>query len=178
MSAPNDICIDGTGGDGSAQRRGVIAAVDRGAAVGITTWVISLASGDPALQLHLDEVARHGDPANANAHTFSPNDPDELLLTLARLLGGVIGCHISLNGTVTIGQECLGRVEQNAQALSCCQDRAGALECDGIATDSPDGWRLTDAHSIELLGDACANFLLGGGSVLSASFPCEVFNPD
>jgi hypothetical protein len=77
--------VNGSGGHGTAQRRGVVTAVDRGAVAGITTWVISLADGDPDLQMHLDEVARHGDPKHAGAHTFSPAHPDELLMTLAQL---------------------------------------------------------------------------------------------
>ena len=176
--APNDICVNGTGGDGSAQRQAVIAAVDRGAAAGITTWVISLADGDPGLQMHLDEVARHGEPKNPAAHTFSPSNPDELLMTLAQLLGGAVGCHISLNGTVVVGQECLGTVEQNAVALPCCErSPAGAFSCAGASTTAPNGWYLNDPRSIELVGDACAKFLLGSGSVLSARFPCRVFTP-
>ena len=176
--APNDICVGGTGGDGIAQQQGVVAAVDRGAAAGITTWVISLADGDPALQMHLDQVAIHGDPKNAQAHTFNPTNPDELLMTLARLLGGAVGCHVELNGTVTVGQECLGTVEQSGVRLPCCQKSAtGEMSCDDAPTSSPNGWRLNDDHSIELLGDACANFLLGSGSVLNATFPCEIFTP-
>jgi Mg-chelatase subunit ChlD len=171
--APNDICVGGVGGDGIAQQQGVIAAADRGAAAGITTWVISLADGDPALQMHLDEVAKHGDPTNPQAKTFTPTNPDELLMTLARLLGGAVGCHVELNGTVTVGQECLGTVEQNGVRLPCCQqDR-----CDDMPTSSPNGWRLNDDHSVELLGDACASFLLGSGAVLNATFPCEIFTP-
>lgn len=169
--APNDICVNGAGGDGSVQRQGVLAAVDRGASAGITTWVISLAAGDAFLQAHLDEVAKHGDPSNANAVTFSPTNPDELIKTLAGLLGGAVGCHIALNGTVTVGQECLGTVEQNGVPLACCQASSGAPSCDT-------GWQLTDPHSIELIGDACTSFLLGSGSVLSARFPCKVFQPD
>lgn len=177
--APNDICVNGTGGDGSVQRQGVISAVDRGAAAGITTWVISLAAGDPVLQAHLDEVAKHGDPGNAHAVTFSPTNPDELIMTLAGLLGGAVGCHIALNGTVTVGQECLGTVEQNGSPLACCQELTpGAPSCGGASTSSPNGWRLTDAHAIELIGDACTQFLVGAGSVLSARFPCRVFQPD
>jgi hypothetical protein len=177
--APNDICVNGSGGDGSVQRQGVIAAVDRGTAAGITTWVISLADGDAALQMHLDEVARHGDPKNPGAHTFSPTNPDELLMTLAQLLGGAVGCHIALNGTVTVGQECLGTVEQNGAALNCCeQPQPGAFRCGGAPTAAPSGWQLSDPRSIELVGDACAKFLLGTGSVLSARFPCRVFTPN
>ena len=176
--APNDICVNGKGGDGSQQRQGVISAVDRGAAAGITTWVISLAAGDVALQAHLDEVAKHGDPSNPGAKTFSPTNPDELIMTLAVLLGGAVGCHVALNGSVTVGQECLGTVEQNGAALPCCQSMNGAVSCGPSSTSSPNGWRLSDAHSIELLGDSCAQFLLGAGSVLSARFPCRVFTPD
>jgi hypothetical protein len=178
--APNDICLNGTGGDGSAQRQGVIAAVDRGAAAGITTWVISLASGDPALQAHLDEVSRHGSPKTPDAHTFSPTNPDELIMTLAQLLGGAIGCHVELSGRVTAGQECLGKVEQNGVALPCCRSQApDAWTCAGMpTTTTPNGWRLHDTHSIELLGDACARFLLGSDELLNATFPCEVFTPD
>jgi hypothetical protein len=90
---PNDICMGGTGGDGTLQQRNVIAAVDRGAAMGITTFVISLAS-DPALQMHLDEVARHGDVTNPGAHSFSPMAANDLVLTLSNLLGAAIGCPI------------------------------------------------------------------------------------
>lgn len=176
--APNDICVNGQGGDGSAQRQGVIAAVDRGAKAGITTWVISLAAGDAVLQAHLDEVAKHGDPGNPAAKTFSPTNPDELIMTLAVLLGGAVGCNVALNGSVTVGQECLGTVEQNGAALPCCQDVGGAVSCGTSSSSSPNGWRLSDPHSIELLGDACAQFLLGSGSVLSARFPCRVFTPD
>jgi hypothetical protein len=140
--------------------------------------VLSLADGDPALQMHLDQVAMHGEPQNPKAHTFNPTNPDELLMTLATLLGGAVGCHVELNGTVTVGQECLGTVEQNGQRIPCCQQSAaGDTSCDDMPTGTPNGWKLNDSHSIELLGESCAQFLLGSGSVLNATFPCEVFTP-
>jgi hypothetical protein len=177
--APNDICVGGVGGDGSAQRQGVITSVDQGAAAGIVTWVISLAGNDAALQMHLSEVAKHGDPSNPMARTFSPMNPDDLIMTLAKLLGGAIGCNIALSGKVTVGQECLGTVEQNGKALPCCQQAAGggAWTCNKMPVASPNGWRLSDDHSIELVGDACTNFLIGSGDLLRASFPCAVFVP-
>ena len=176
--APNDICVNGVGGDGSVQRQGVISAVDAGAAAGITTWVISLAGNDAALQSHLDEVAKHGDPTNSMAHTFNPTNPDDLIMTLAQLLGGAVGCHIMLSGKVTVGQECQGNVDQNGVRLPCCQrSSAGGWTCDGMPAATPDGWHLTDPSSIELLGDSCSKFLLGSDTLLHASFPCSVFLP-
>jgi hypothetical protein len=177
--APNDICVGGVGGDGSPQRQAVVAAADRGAAAGITTYVISLAGDDVALQAHLDEVAKHGDPTNPAAKTLVPNNPDELTMTLAQLLGGAIGCNIALSGTVSIGKECQGSVQQNGAALPCCQQApTGEWTCDNAPTGAPNGWRLADAHSIELVGQSCVDFLVGSGDVLAATFPCDVFIPD
>jgi hypothetical protein len=95
------------------------------------------------------------------------------------VIAAVDRAAIALSGTVEDGQECLGTVEQNGEALSCCRpDASGALRCGGMPSGSPNGWRLSDPHSIELLGDACAKFLLGSGaSLLNARFPCAVFTP-
>ncbi|HET8938240.1 MAG TPA: VWA domain-containing protein [Polyangiales bacterium] len=176
--APNDICVGGVGGDGAPQRAGVISEVTRGADEGVTTWVISLAD-DPSLQAHLDEVARAGAPKDPAAHTFNPASPDELVQTLAQLLGGAVGCNIALNGRVTVGQECLGTVLQNGMPVPCCQaDAAGAWKCNNAPTTTPNGWRLTDPGSIELLGDSCTQFLLGSADLVNAEFPCEIFSPN
>lgn len=91
---PNDICVGGMGGDGVAQQQGVIAAVDRAAQANISTFVISLAGGDQALETHLDEVARHGSPNNPAAHTYSPTTPQDLVATLQELLRAAFGCDI------------------------------------------------------------------------------------
>jgi hypothetical protein len=92
---PNDICTGGMGGDGTAQQMNVIAAVDRAAQAGITTFVISLAGSDMGLEMHLATVAQHGDPTNPMAHTFSPTNPQDLVTALTTLLGSAFGCHIS-----------------------------------------------------------------------------------
>lgn len=91
---PNDICTGGLGGDGSAEKMQVIAAADRAAAVGIRTFVISLAGQDMGLEAHLAEVAKHGDPLNPAAHTFSPATPEDLQMQLRTLLQATLGCVI------------------------------------------------------------------------------------
>ncbi|HXH28008.1 MAG TPA: hypothetical protein VNL37_03120, partial [Candidatus Polarisedimenticolia bacterium] len=91
---PNDICVGGLGGDGTAQQQGVIAAVDRAAQAGIRTYVISLAGGDAALEAHLTMVAQHGDPTNPMARTYTPMTPDDLLATMKILLGNALGCAV------------------------------------------------------------------------------------
>jgi hypothetical protein len=91
---PNDICAGGAGGDGVAQQQAVIAAVDRAAAAQIKTYVISLAGGDAALQAHLDEVARHGNPGDPTARTFSPANTQELVDALVLVLGNALNCAV------------------------------------------------------------------------------------
>ena len=91
---PNNICVGGIGGDGVAQQQAVLAAVDRAAAMHITTFVISLAGGDMALETHLAEVARRGNPADPAAHPFSPANPEELVTALVQLLGTALNCNL------------------------------------------------------------------------------------
>jgi hypothetical protein len=91
---PNDICVGGAGGDGIAQQQGVLAAVDRAAASNITTFVISLAGGDAALETHLAEVALRGNPADPTAHPFTPANPEELVSSLVLLLGTALNCNV------------------------------------------------------------------------------------
>jgi hypothetical protein len=175
---PNSICTGGTGGDGSAQKAAVIAEVDRAAAKDIKTFVISLGQNDPGLQSHLEEVADHGEPMNPNAHAFSPMDPMDLSNTLAALIGGAIGCEIALSGSVTVGQECRGKVKRDGAELPCCQDMGSGWMCDGAAVTDPNGWRLKDASTVELVGTECVNFLEAPEASLEARFPCDVFVPE
>lgn len=165
---PNDICVGGMGGDGSAQKQGVITQVDRAAAEGIKTFVVSLAGSDAALQAHLNEVAMHGDPMNPMAQTYSPETPEELVTALAALVGGAVGCDITLNGTVTAGRECSGTVTMNGVELPCCEGG----NCLGTP---PTGWRLKDPSTIELVGNTCLDFLTSASASLNAGFPCDVF---
>jgi hypothetical protein len=173
---PNDICANGMGGDGSAQKAGVIAAVDRAAMNHITTFVISLAGNDTGLQSHLDDVAKHGDPTNTMAHTFNPTSPMDLVDALAAIVGGAIGCEVILNGMVSKGSECRGHVKVNGADLACCQaDAAGAMKCNGMPADPADGWLLKDPSTVELVGASCTSFLANPQALLTASFPCDIF---
>ncbi|MDD9968880.1 MAG: VWA domain-containing protein [Myxococcales bacterium] len=90
---PNDVCVGGAGGDGSAQQAGVVEAVERAWMNGITTFVISLAD-DAGLQAHLQEVATAGQPGNPAAAPFSPQNPDDLQMTLTSLLATAFGCDL------------------------------------------------------------------------------------
>jgi Mg-chelatase subunit ChlD len=89
---PNDICQGGVGGDGSMEKAAVLAAVDRAAAAGITTFVVSLAGQDMALEMHLAEVAKHGNPKDPAARTYSPATPADLVMSLRGVLSVALDC--------------------------------------------------------------------------------------
>jgi hypothetical protein len=89
---PNDICQGGVGGDGMMEKAAVIAAVDRAAAAGITTFVVSLAGQDMALEMHLAEVAKHGNPKDPAARTYSPATPADLVMSLRGVLSVALDC--------------------------------------------------------------------------------------
>jgi hypothetical protein len=91
---PNSICVGGLGGDGLMQQANVIAEVTRAAQARITTFVISLAGTDAALQAHLEMVADAGNPADPNARAYSPAQPEELVQTLVMVLGQALGCRV------------------------------------------------------------------------------------
>ena len=153
----------------------MIAAVDRAKMAKITTFVISLAGQDAALQQHLEEVANHGDPMNPMAHAFNPSTPEDLVNTLSALLGGAIGCNVMLDAMVVPGLECRGFVEVNGTKLPLLHGEGGRWTCNDMPVAMPDGWRLKDASTVELMGPACTSFLNSPLSTLRAAFPCNVF---
>ena len=60
-------------------------------AEGVQTFVISLASGDAALNAHLNEVAAAG---GTGTTPFVPDSKDALVETLREIVTGATGCDL------------------------------------------------------------------------------------
>jgi len=153
--APNEFC----GGDPDAQAT-VVSLTNEAAAKGIKVFVVSLAGGDQALQTHLEQVAAAGGTGHP---PFTPMSKDTLVEALRGILGEAISCEIVLNGSVASGSECMGFVAMNGNDLGC---------------NSPDGWRLKDQNTIELVGAACDDLKQLPSATVNAGFPCGVFTPE
>ena len=138
----------------------VVSLTGMAAAKGIQVFVVSLAGNDGALQQHLEQVAS---TAGTGHPPFTPMSKDQLVETLRMILGEAISCDIVLNGSVSAGAECMGFVEMNMRDLPC---------------NDADGWRLKDASTIELVGQACEDLKQLPAAVVNAGFPCGVFTPD
>jgi hypothetical protein len=141
-----------------------IAAVERAHSLGIRTFIISVGEGEISAD-HQQDVANAGlgrEPGDADAEFWVAGDDQTLRAALTSIVGGQLGCEISLNGEVE-GDACLGSVELNGTPLDC---------------DDDDGWELVDARHIRLLGDACDELKAGGDVHLDVSFPCGVVSVD
>lgn len=131
----------------------------------ISVWVVSLAEGlnnIPDLQKTANIGAGLMDNASPGATIYSPQNPDDLTNTLAKLIGAAVTCNVELAGKLDVKRACEGRVLMNGQALDCGSDQ---------------GWKPVDTGHIELLGNACERFKSDPAVMLDATFPCDVVIP-
>lgn len=140
-------------------------AVRAAKAKGIAVWVVSLADGlnnIPDLQKTANIGAGLDDNANPGATIYSPKNPDELVGTLSQLIGDVVSCDVSLQGSLVVPRACEGTVTMNGTTLDCNNDQ---------------GWKALDEKHIQLQGVACEKFKSDPLAVLDARFPCDVVTP-
>src|SRR4029077_14537429 len=96
------------------------------------------------------------------ATIYSPKNPDELVGTLTKLIGDVVSCDVTLDGSLVVNRACEGTVTMNGTRLDCGHDQ---------------GWKALDEKHIQLQGTACEKFKSDPLAVLDARFPCDVVTP-
>jgi hypothetical protein len=154
------LCTDGEPNDcGNPlvfNTQGSIDQVTAAANNGIKTYVVGVAV-TPQAQAFLDQLAQIGNTGATVA--FSPTTKDELVKTLTEIIGGAVSCQVELNGKVTVGKECLGKVYLDSVELKC---------------NDANGWKLADETHLELGGTACQKLQSDDTAMLSGKFPCGV----
>jgi len=164
------------------QDEAVSAAQDAFAA-SIGTFVIGIS--DDAANWHLQQMANAGaglevPPPDPNFYNACPRDPAvtpkyaaaapaqsakfykpadgaELAQALSAILNNARTCTFTLHGKVAAGKESLGTVKLDGVSL-------GYL--------APDGWRLSDSQTLEILGASCDK-IKTTSKLLQVSFPCD-----
>jgi hypothetical protein len=142
-----------------------LAAVRAAREKNIDVWVVSLADGlnnIPDLQRTANIGAGLDENASPGATIFSPQNPQDLTATLSQLIGDAVTCEIALAGSLDVNRACEGRVQVNSTTLDCNSDQ---------------GWKVIDSSHIALQGPACDRFKSDPTVMLSATFPCDVVNP-
>jgi hypothetical protein len=129
------------------------------AAAGNKTYVMSLAGDDAALNAHLSQVAQAG---MTGKPPFKPANKEQLIQVFRDIIGPGAACDIRLNGKVTMGSECKGKLQINGVDLPC-NDPGG------------NGWVLKDMSTISITGSPCDMLKMSDSAVLHADFPCDIF---
>jgi hypothetical protein len=160
-----------------------VSAAEDAFTAGIGTFVIGIS--DDVANWHLQQMANAGaglevpppdpnfydtcarDPAVTpkyaatapaqNAKFYKPTDGAELAKALATILNGARTCTVTLHGKVVAGKESLGTV---------------TLDGVGLVYLAPDGWRLDDPQTLEILGASCDK-IKTTSKLLQVSFPCD-----
>ena len=156
-----DSCVDPDANGQQGPRDASEAAVTAAYQAGITTYVLSV--GNDATASHLKHLANLGQgmPANGSINPYIATSPQELVDAFGQIIGGVRSCDIMVNGTVNLSQASSGTVILNGNNLM-------------YGTD----WTMKDDRTLELVGDACTEYLNSTPVMLSASFPCGGVVPD
>ncbi|RLB56313.1 MAG: hypothetical protein DRI34_09325 [Deltaproteobacteria bacterium] len=137
-----------------------VAAAQAAFSAGVKTFILSV--GSDVAASHLQDMANAGAGLDVgggqNAPYYVANDPEQLRQAFEQIAQGSRSCLFALEGEVQpIEYAAYGKVVLNGRELEF-QD--------------PDGWRLADAGTLELLGSACREYLDTENPTLEASFPC------
>lgn len=152
-----DTCEQPNPQNGQAE---ALAAVARAYRSGIRTYLVSV--GRDISEAHMQDMAnagvgnRDGEP---DAPYWVAGDDLGLRDALRTIIAGEVSCTLELDGRIAPEQACEGSIVE--------MTGRGVLEC---GTD----WRALDETHIEILGEACQEFLESRGATIDAQFPCEV----
>jgi hypothetical protein len=130
--------------------------------------VVVLSVGRDVSAPHLQDMANAGSGLPVDGPDEAPyyvaDDPAGLLASFDEIVQGARACVFALNG----------RVDPPEYA------RYGSVSLNGepLGFEDPDGWRLIDASTLELLGAACQTFLASEQVSLTATFPCGAIAVD
>jgi hypothetical protein len=135
----------------------------------IRTFVIAIGAATPQAKAHFKSVANAGqglDPTTGDAGAIEPSTPKQLVDALQQIVLDARTCTFMLSGQVQPGSEKLGMVTLNGKMVPF--DTAGLPD---------EGWRLKNASTLELVGEACKTLKATPNATLSARFPCGSIVP-
>jgi len=122
---------------------------------GIRTFILGIAGVNDGF---LQAMANAGQGVQANqppAKYYTANSPAQLQMAFQQIIGGVVSCELTINGTVDVDQAKSGSVSLNGTQLM-------------YGTD----WELVNGTTIRLLGQACETLKGSTNPQVQASFPC------
>jgi hypothetical protein len=122
---------------------------------GIRTFVLGIAGVNDGFLQAMANAGQGVQQNQTNAKYYTANSPAELQMAFQQIIGGVVSCELTINGTVDPDQAKGGSVTLNGTQLM-------------YGTD----WELVNGTTIRLLGQACETLKSSTNPQVSASFPC------
>ena len=122
---------------------------------GIRLFIIGIAGVNDQFLQAMANAGAGVAPGQPNAPYYVSNSPSQMTSAFQQIIGGVLSCDLTINGTVDTTQAASGTVTLDGQPLQ-------------YGTD----WTLVNGNTLELLGQACTNFKGSTNPVVDASFSC------
>jgi hypothetical protein len=124
-------------------------------AKGIRVFVLGIAGVNDSFLQNLANAGQGVQQGQTNAKYYTANSPQDLQTAFQQIIGGVVSCELTINGTVDPEQAKGGSVTLNGQMLT-------------YGTD----WQVVNGTTIKLVGAACDQLKSTPNPQVQASFPC------
>jgi hypothetical protein len=122
---------------------------------GIRTFILGIAGVNDSFLQNMANAGQGVQQGQTNAKYYTANSPQDLQMAFQAIIGGVVSCELTINGTVDPEQAKNGSVTLNGQTLT-------------YGTD----WQVVNGTTIKLVGQACENLKSSSNPQVQASFPC------
>lgn len=122
---------------------------------GIRTFVLGIAGVNDSFLQAMANAGQGVQQNQPNAKYYTANSPSELQMAFQQIIGGVVSCELTINGTVDVEQAKFGTVTLNGTQLM-------------YGTD----WEVVNGNTIRLVGQACETLKTSSNPQVQASFPC------
>jgi hypothetical protein len=122
---------------------------------GIRTFILGIAGVNDSFLQSMANAGQGVQPNQPNAKYYTANSPAELQMAFQQIIGGVVSCELTINGTVDPEQAKGGTVMLNGMQLT-------------YGTD----WEVVNGTTIRLLGQACDTLKGSTNPQVQATFPC------
>jgi hypothetical protein len=122
---------------------------------GIRLFILGIAGVNDSFLQSMANAGQGVQPGQPNATYYTANSPQDLQMAFQQIIGGVVSCELSINGTVDVTQAQGGTVTLNGTTLT-------------YGTD----WDLVNGNTIRLLGAACDQLKSSPNPMVNATFPC------
>jgi hypothetical protein len=124
-------------------------------AAGIRTFILGIAGVNDSFLQSMANAGQGVTAGQTNAKYYTANSPQDLQTAFQQIIGGVVSCELTINGTVDPEQA-----------------KGGTVTLNGITLTYGSEWEVVNGTTIRLVGAACDALKSSPNPQVQASFPC------